>query len=87
MLHPLTECPRHLQKRGGVLHAAAGQGSREFRQGRERLSQRLIGPTARRAPREFMHMSMKIPGFCWRTYCHATGLRLLLWIPMFLGRQ
>jgi hypothetical protein len=41
MLHPLAEVPRHLQKRGGVLHAAAGQGGREFRQGRERLSQRI----------------------------------------------
>jgi len=60
MLHPLAEFPRHVQKRGGGLHAAAGQGGREFCQGRERLSQRVIRPVACRAPREFMQMYMKI---------------------------
>ena len=29
----------------------------------------------------------KTTGYCWRTYFHVTGLRLLLWIPMFLSRQ
>jgi hypothetical protein len=32
-----------------------------------------------------LYHSLKTPGYCWRTYCHATELRLLLRILLVPG--